>query len=268
MEKKNAYNVLCGGITPIAPTDCGGIPMDIPTPSADTRPATSGEEKPRLGASGDSITELVFIIDRSGSMSGFEADTIGGFNSLIEKQKREVEGTAYVTTVLFDTERRMLHDRIPLSEVEPMTRREYFVGGCTALLDALGEAITHIEKIHRYTDADRLPKNTVFVINTDGMENASREYSRERVKKMVEEKTECCGWEFIFLGANMDAIAAARDIGIRRERAAGFEQSGAGYSDCYEAMSCFISAKRCSAEAEALDSWKEGLENDENDDTR
>ena len=210
-------------------------------------------------------TELVFIIDRSGSMAGFESDTVGGFNSMLKKQKDEGEGLVYVTTVLFSTECEMVHDRLPIAEVEPMTQRDYIPSGCTALLDALGETILHIEKIHRYAHPDHKPKNTVFVIITDGLENASTIYNKDKIKKTVERKTEKYGWEFIFLGANMDAIAEARDIGIRRERAANYAQTEHGFAGCYEAMSEFVTAMRCCASESRLDSWKRGLENEEDD---
>ena len=210
-------------------------------------------------------TELVFIIDRSGSMGGFEDDTIGGFNSMLEKQKRVGEGLVYVTTVLFDGRSEMLHDRLPISEVRPMTREDYVPGGCTALLDTLGETILHIGKIHRYAHPDHKPRNTVFVIITDGFENASHTYTKDKIRETVKRKTEKYGWEFIFLGANMDAIAAARDIGIRHERAANYEQTERGFTECYEAMAAFVSAKRCCASVSTLNDWKRGLEDAEDD---
>ncbi|MBO4382490.1 MAG: VWA domain-containing protein, partial [Clostridia bacterium] len=150
------------------------------------------------------MTELVFILDKSGSMSGLEADTIGGFNAMIEKQKKE-EGEAFVSTLVFDTRVEVIHDRLPLDKVPELTEKEYFVGGCTALLDAVGGAIHHIGNIHKYARPEDVPEKTLFVITTDGMENASREYSYERVKRMIERQQDRYGWEFLFLGANIDA---------------------------------------------------------------
>ena len=160
------------------------------------------------------LTELVFILDRSGSMAGLESDTIGGFNAMLEKQKKQ-EGRALVTTVLFDNESRTLHDRIPLERMEPMTDRDYTVGGCTALLDAIGQTIRHIADIHKYARPEDVPAHTVFVITTDGMENASKHFDAAQVRAMVEREKEEYGWEFLFLGANIDALEVADSIGIR-----------------------------------------------------
>ena len=170
---------------------------------------------------GNGITELVFILDKSGSMSGMEKDTIGGFNSMIEKQKKE-EGTVYVSTVLFSNTSKVLHDRIDIKEIEPMTERDYQVSGCTALLDAIGGAIHHIGNVHKYARKEDVPEKTVFLITTDGMENASREYSSLRVKEMIKRQEEKYGWEFFFVAANIDAVETAEHIGIRRERAANY----------------------------------------------
>ena len=159
------------------------------------------------------ITELVFILDRSGSMSGLEADTIGGFNSLIKDQKK-ADGKAFVTTVLFDTEFIYVHDRADINTVPPMTERDYVPRGCTALLDAVGMTIKHISGIHKYSRPEDVPSKTIFVITTDGMENASREYNYSKVKSMIEKEQEKYGWEFIFLGANIDAAATAGSMGI------------------------------------------------------
>ena len=159
------------------------------------------------------MTELVFIIDKSVSMSGLEKDTIGGFNSMIERQKRE-EGEAIVSTVLFDNEYEVIHDRLPLDKVPLMTEKEYFPRGCTALLDAVGGAIHHIGNVHKYARREDVPKKTLFVITTDGLENSSRHYSYDKVKEMVKCQKEKYGWEFLFLGANIDAIAEARRFGI------------------------------------------------------
>ena len=204
-------------------------------------------------------TELVFIIDRSGSMSGFEEDTIGGFNAMIEKQKGG-EGEVFVSTVLFDNESEVVHDRVPLESIKPMTSEDYRVQGCTALLDAIGGAIHHIGNIHKYARREDVPKHTIFVITTDGMENASREYSGARVKEMIKRQTEKYGWEFIFVAANIDAVDAAEKIGIRRERAANYRQSPKGFEACYASMSEFVTMKRMAAPLDAVDSWKKKLE--------
>ncbi|MBR6959974.1 MAG: VWA domain-containing protein [Clostridiales bacterium] len=165
------------------------------------------------------LTEIIFILDRSGSMAGLESDTIGGFNATIEKQKKE-EGSALVSTVLFDNTSEVIHDRVPISEVGKMTDKEYSVGGCTALLDAVGGAIHHIGNIHKYARKEDIPAHTLFVITTDGMENASKEYSADKVRKMISRQKEKYGWEFLFLGANIDAVEAAGKIGISEECAA------------------------------------------------
>lgn len=205
-------------------------------------------------------TELVFIIDRSGSMSGFEDDTIGGFNSTIEKQREQV-GKVYVSTVLFDNYSEVIHDREDISKIKPMTRRDYQVRGCTALLDAIGGAIHHIGNVHKYARIEDVPKHTIFVITTDGMENASRHYSGERVKEMIRRQTDRYGWEFIFLAANIDAVETAENIGIRRERAANYSQTKEGVGRSYYAMSEAITAVR-SCQADTMDLGKY-LEEDE-----
>ncbi|MBQ7828854.1 MAG: VWA domain-containing protein [Clostridia bacterium] len=184
----------------------------------------------------NNITEIVFILDRSGSMSGFEADTIGGFNSMIEKQK-EKEGKVYVSTVLFDNYSEVLHDRVDIGEIEPMTRKDYEVRGCTALLDAIGGAIHHIGNIHKYARPEDVPEHTIFIITTDGMENASHRYDSRTVKAQIERQREELGWEFIFLAANIDAVETAESIGIRRERAANYRQDSKGVKLTYETMS-------------------------------
>lgn len=159
------------------------------------------------------LTELVFILDRSGSMQGLEKDTIGGFNAMLEKQKKE-PGEALVSTVLFDDRIEMLHDRVKLGEVRPITEKEYCVRGCTALLDAVGGAIRHIGNIHKYARPEDVPERTLFVITTDGMENASRRYTADKVRRMIEHEKEKYGWEFLFLGANIDAVETAGSLGI------------------------------------------------------
>ena len=191
----------------------------------------------------NNITEIVFILDRSGSMSGFEADTIGGFNATIEKQK-EQDGKVYVSTVLFDNISEVIHDRIDINEIQRMTRRDYQVGGCTALLDAIGGAIQHIGNIHKYARPEDIPEHTIFIITTDGMENASHRYSKDRIKEMIKCQTEKYGWEFIFLAANIDAVETAENIGIRKERAANYRQTKDGVYRSYCAMSEAISTVR------------------------
>lgn len=223
--------------------DCGGIPMEKLLTNMDT--------------------ELVFIIDRSGSMAGFESDTIGGFNSMIEKQKNEGEGMVYVSTVLFDNYSEVLHDRVPIRDVKPMTRKEYSVRGCTALLDAIGGAIHHIGNVHKYARKEDVPAHTIFVITTDGMENASQSYSSDKVKAMIKRQTEKYGWEFIFVAANIDAIETADRIGIRRERAANYRQTREGYAECYEAMSTFVTMSRCAEPMADDTAWKKNLEENE-----
>lgn len=209
----------------------------------------------------EGLTELVFIIDKSGSMSGFEADTVGGFNSMIEKQRAE-GGEVLVSTVLFDNESEVVHDRVPIRKIVPMTRADYRVGGCTALLDAVGGAIRHIGNVHKYARREDVPQNTVFVITTDGMENASRSFDSARVHAMIERQREKYGWEFIFLAANIDAIETAEHIGIRRERAANYSQSSDGYEACFSAMSSFVSSVRSAPVASDDDSWKASLGGD------
>ena len=204
-------------------------------------------------------TELVFIIDRSGSMSGFEDDTIGGFNSMIGKQSSG-EGAVYVSTVLFDNFCEVLHDRVPIGEIKPMTREEYSVRGCTALLDAIGGAIRHISAVHKYVRAEDVPAHTILIITTDGMENASRNYSSETVKKMIKERTDECGWEFIFVAANIDAVETAANIGIRRDRAANYKQTSHGVYGCYEAMSSFVTMTRSADGVQYVgEEWKSEL---------
>ena len=203
----------------------------------------------------NNITELVFILDRSGSMAGFEADTIGGFNATIEKQKKQ-DGKVYVSTVLFDNESKVIHDRVDISEIKPMTCEEYQVGGCTALLDAIGGAIHHIGNVHKYARPEDVPEHTIFIITTDGMENASYRYSSREIKEKIQRQTEKYGWEFIFLAANIDAVETAERIGIRRERAANYRQTKKGLEKSYFAMSEAITAVRtCCAEQIDLEKY-------------
>lgn len=182
------------------------------------------------------LTELVFILDRSSSMAGLESDTIGGFNSMIEKQRKE-EGESCVSTILFDNFSEVLHDRVKLSEIKPMTDQEYTVRGCTALIDALGGAIHHIVNVHRYARPEDVPAHTMFIITTDGMENASRKYTSERVKQMIKRQKERYGWEFLFIGANIDAVETAARYGIDRDRAVNYNADRKGTNVVYESVS-------------------------------
>ena len=203
----------------------------------------------------NNITELVFILDRSGSMAGFEADTIGGFNATIEKQKKQ-EGGCYVSTVLFDNQSEVLHDRVKLGDIPLMTDKDYTVRGCTALFDAIGGAIHHIGNIHKYARPEDVPEHTIFIITTDGMENASYRYSSREIKEKIQRQTEKYGWEFIFLAANIDAVETAERIGIRRERAANYRQTKKGVEKSYFAMSEAITAVRaCCAEQIDLEKY-------------
>ena len=204
-------------------------------------------------------TELVFIIDRSGSMQGLEADTIGGFNSMIEKQKAE-EGKCLVSTVLFDDVSEVIHDRIPLEDIKPMTRKDYYVRGCTALIDAIGSAIHHIGNVHKYARKEDVPESTLFVITTDGMENASRKYSSDKVKKMIERQKEKYGWEFIFIGANIDSVETAASIGISRNRAVNYVHDSKGTRALYESVARAACSMR-SSEAMA-DDWADEVNAD------
>jgi len=208
---------------------------------------------------GARLTELVFIIDRSGSMAGYEADTIGGFNSMIEKQ-RSGEGEVLVTTVLFNGRSEVIHDRVAIADIEPMTEQNYTACGSTALLDAIGDAIHHIGNIHKYARREDVPDATVFVITTDGEENASIRHSVTQVREMIKRQTEKYGWEFIFVAANIDAISAAEHIGIRRERAANYRQSREGYDACYASMSEFVTRRRGGRLRADDDAWKSRLE--------
>ena len=205
------------------------------------------------------LTEIVFILDRSGSMAGLEADTIGGFNAMIRKQKEE-PGEAFVSTVLFDNETEVIHDRFDLRKIEPLTRHQYYVRGCTALLDAVGGAIHHIGNVHKYAREEDRPEKTLFVITTDGMENASRKYSYDRVKTMIRRQQEKYGWEFIFLGANIDAAKEAARFGISEDRAANYHADSTGTAVIYEAMSDVVRSVRACKPMSAA--WKQKVEED------
>ena len=197
------------------------------------------------------LTELVFILDRSGSMQGLEADTIGGFNSMVEKQKKE-EGEAYVSAVLFDDRREVLYDRTPIRRVERMTEKQYYVRGCTALLDAVGLAIHHIGNVHKYARNEDVPEKTIFVIITDGMENASRLYGPEKLRSMIERQQKKYNWEFLFIGANIDAITEASRIGIQPSRAVNYVHDGRGTRLNFDTLSSAISGARAAASAREM----------------
>ena len=209
----------------------------------------------------NNITELVFILDRSGSMAGLESDTVGGFNSLIEKQKNQ-SGECYVSTVLFDNESEVIHDRIKLGEVKPLTEKEYYVRGCTALIDAIGGAVNHIKNIHRYARPEDVPEHTMFVITTDGQENASRKYTSGKVKRIIEEQKEKYGWEFLFIGANIDSVETAGRFGIGADRAVNYHADRKGTEVLYRAVAKTVCKMRANAPVEA--SWCKEINEDYN----
>lgn len=201
--------------------------------------------------------ELVFILDRSGSMGGLESDTIGGYNSMLSKQKKEKTGKVSVTTVLFDDQYELLYNQVPIEKVSPMTEEEYYVRGSTALLDAIGKTVMQVKANQ---DKKEIKDKVLFVIITDGMENASREYRVEQVKKLIEERKEKDNWEFLFLGANIDAIGAAKDIGIDSSRAVRFKSDKKGTAKNYEVLNEAI--KEIRGGYQLNDSWKNGIEED------
>ena len=205
------------------------------------------------------LTELVFILDRSGSMAGLEGDTIGGFNAMLQKQRGE-PGEALISTVLFDNKTEVIHDRVPLDRVSALTEKEYFVRGCTALLDAVGGAIHHIGNVHKYAREEDRPEKTLFVITTDGMENASRCYTYDKVRAMIERQREKYGWEFLFLGANIDAAREAARFGIRSDCAADYHADSVGTEVIYEAVSEAVCQVRRSAPLAA--DWKQNIDAD------
>ena len=204
----------------------------------------------------NNITELVFILDRSGSMAGLEDDTIGGFNAMIEKQKKQ-DGLCWVSTVLFANESKVIHDRVRLEEVRPMTEEDYRVGGCTALIDAIGDAIRHVSNIHRYARPEDVPAHTVFVITTDGMENASRRYSAQEVRRKIEQQKEAHGWEFLFIGANIDAVETAGRFGIAPDRAVNYHADKKGTNVLYACVSKAVGSIRSNAPMRA--DWSEEI---------
>lgn len=205
------------------------------------------------------LTELVFILDKSGSMAGLEADTIGGFNAMIERQRQD-QGEALVSTVLFSNRSTVIHDRVNLRKIEPLTERQYFVGGSTALIDAIGSAIHHIGNVHKYAREEDRPEHTIFVITTDGMENASHAYSSDEVKAMVQRQKEKYGWEFLFLGANIDAVETAAHFGIGEDRAVTFHNDSEGQALNYAEVSIAVSQVR--ANAPLSRDWKNRIEED------
>ena len=206
------------------------------------------------------LTEIVFILDRSGSMAGLEADTIGGFNAMIEKQKKET-GEAFISTVLFDNDSTVIHDRVDIRRIEPMTNKDYYVRGCTALLDAVGKAIRHIGNVHKYAREEDRPEKTLCVITTDGMENASRQYTAEDVKALIQRQKEKYGWEFLFLGANIDAIGTARRFGIDEDRAVNYRCDKEGTGVIYDTVSDAICYVRSCAAPLSRD-WKKRIDED------
>ena len=207
----------------------------------------------------NNITELVFILDRSGSMAGLESDTIGGFNAMIEKQKKQ-DGGCYVSTILFDDVSEVLHDRVKLGDIPKMTENDYTVRGCTALIDAIGGAIHHIGNIHKYARPEDVPEHTMFVITTDGQENASHRYKSEQVKKMIERQKEKYGWEFLFIGANIDAVETAARYGISRDRSVNYNADGEGTHILYESVAKAVCNVRASAPLSA--DWSEEINAD------
>lgn len=207
------------------------------------------------------FTEIVFILDESGSMEGLKSDTIGGFNSLIEKQKGE-DGEAVVSTVLFSNSSRVLHDRVPLERISRMTAKDYCPHGCTALLDAVGEAVKHIGNIHKYARPEDVPEHTLFVITTDGMENASRHYSSDKVKQMIKRQQEKYGWEFVFLGANIDSVETAESIGIAPGAAVDCFSDSTGCAVQYAAMSNAVSSVRMGKRLCEYTDWRKNADAD------
>lgn len=225
----------------------------------------------------ENLTEIVFILDRSGSMAGLESDTIGGFNAMLKKQQEQSDGKALVSTILFDHESIVLHDRVPLENVKPLTETDYEVRGTTALLDAVGDAVKHIKNIHKYAREEDRPQKTLVVITTDGYENASHKFNYNDIKKIIEQQKEL-GWEFIFLGANIDAAQVAGSIGIDARRAVNYHADSEGTAHVFGAVSHFAknlrASKRYSRKSSAAmsappdeavdDSWRKSIDEDFN----
>lgn len=207
------------------------------------------------------LTELVFILDRSGSMAGLESDTVGGFNAMIEKQKKE-KGEAYVSTILFNNTSKVLHDRVPIKKIARMTNKDYSVYGSTALIDAIGGAIKHIGNIHKYARPEDVPAHTMFIITTDGYENASCYFTSDMVKELINHQKEKYGWEFLFIGANIDAVETAACFGIERNRAVNYHADSEGTKILYENLSAPISAMRNNQQVS--DTWSTQIEEDYN----
>ena len=213
----------------------------------------------RTEKNNNGITELVFILDRSGSMSGLESDTIGGFNSMIERQKKD-EGKVYVSTVLFNHTSTVIHDRADISEIREMTDRDYVPSGSTALLDAIGDSIRHIRNIHKYARPEDVPEHTMFIITTDGMENSSSRYTYDKIKSMISKRKEKNNWEFLFVGANIDAVSVASQVGISAERTANYCSDGRGTKKVFEALASPITDMRCGKAIDRV--WAEEIEAD------
>ena len=211
----------------------------------------------------ENLTEIVFILDRSGSMAGLESDTIGGFNAMIKKQQEEIEGKALVSTVLFDHESLVLHDRVPLAKIKPLTQKDYEVRGTTALLDAVGDAVKHIKNIHKYAREEDRPQKTLFVITTDGMENASHKFNYKEIKRLIEQQKEL-GWEFIFLGANIDAVEVAGHIGIEARRAVNYHADSRGTKELFKGVASFASGFAAAPPAAKFDDdeWRKMIDED------
>ena len=205
------------------------------------------------------LTELVFILDRSGSMAGLEGDTIGGFNAMLQKQRQE-PGEAYISTVLFANDSQVIHDRAPIQTVSPLTPSQYTVGGCTALIDAIGDAMHHIGNIHKYARPEDVPAHTVFVITTDGMENASRRYSAQEVRRKIQQQKEKYDWEFLFIGANIDAVQTAGRFGISSDRAVNYHADKQGTQVLYACVSKAVGNIRANAPMAA--NWSEDIQAD------
>ncbi|MCC8016731.1 MAG: VWA domain-containing protein [Clostridiales bacterium] len=207
----------------------------------------------------NNITELVFILDCSGSMGGLESDTIGGFNSLIEKQKKQ-SGRCFVSTVLFDNFSEVIHDRVELENIKPMTDKDYYVRGSTALIDAIGGAIHHVVNIHKYARPEDVPQHTMFVIMTDGYENASHIYTSDRVKAMIEHEKEKYGWEFLFIGANIDSVETARHFGISEDRAVNYHADSQGTSVVYDTVADTVCCVRAGQNVSS--EWSNSIDKD------